>query len=145
MSMRRQTWCNKFHYKPSEYIILLQTVYQLILHVLCMGFLSYFGFFVCFPIIIDLLNLYDEHLAQNQQHNGKSCVREKNSWWKRVAVAFFPLWSPCSSKQSATACTRWKSTPPSRIHTCILPIRNWCQGLPNNLLNIYIVDREWFA
>lgn len=89
MSMRRQTWCNKFHYKPSEYIILLQTVYQLILHVLCMGFLSYFGFFVCFPIIIDLLNLYDEHLAQNQQHNGKSCVREKNSWWKRVAVAFF--------------------------------------------------------
>lgn len=40
-------------------------------------------FFVCVlyvsPIIIDLLNLYDEHLAQNQLHNGKNCVREKNS------------------------------------------------------------------
>lgn len=94
-----------------------------LLHLFCVCF-------VCFPIIIDLLNLYDEHLAQNQPHNGKYCVREKNSWWKRVAVAFFsPLWSPCSSIQSATACTRWKSPPPSSIHTCILPIRNWCQGL----------------
>lgn len=46
----------------------------------CRAFAS---FFVCVlyvsPIIIDLLNLYDEHLAQNQQHNGKYCVREKNS------------------------------------------------------------------
>lgn len=91
--MLRRTWCNKFHYEPPEYITLLQDVYQLVLHVLRMqGFCIFFCVcFVCFPIIIDLLNLYDEHLAQNQPHNGKNCVREKNSWWKRVAVAFFLL------------------------------------------------------
>lgn len=44
------------------------------------AFASFLCVFCMFsPIIIDLLNLYDEHLAQNQQHNGKYCVREKNS------------------------------------------------------------------
>lgn len=44
---------------------------------------AFASFFVCVlyvsPTIIDLLNLYDEHLAQNQPHNGKYCIREKNS------------------------------------------------------------------
>lgn len=54
---------------------------------------AFASFFVCVlyvsPTIIDLLNLYDEHLAQNQPHNGKYCVREKKFMMETCGSSLF--------------------------------------------------------
>lgn len=107
-------------------------------------------FCMVFPIIIDLLNLYDEHLAQNQPHNGKYCVREKNSWWKRVAVAFFSFVISLFIYAICHCMYQMKEPSPlpyTHLHTSHTQLVSRFSGLPNNLLNIYIyiIDREWFA
>lgn len=70
-------------------------------------------------------NLHEIHLAQNQQSNGKSCIREK-IMMETYGRSLFSSPLDLTVHLCSLPCMYQMKEPP--YTQCILPIRNICQG-----------------